>query len=285
MRKRRFENEFRKSKFLNTLAETFDSESMVSEYLNSLKPIEHEERHNEGQGGEDGGGGSKKRKTRDTNDNKDTGESHETGETKQGGVSESIILNDTDMPQAQIHNIVGTAQIESSCTPLDLGLISKIMPNVKFDQKKFAALTIRLASPCCTVLLFTSGKMVLTGCNTFAECILASLQVVSYFRKRFAGITIILKKVVIQNIVGNVDLKLPPKSYIDLERIYEENGVMCTFQRNMFPGLIYRPDNCSVVLLLFNSGKIVVTGAKSARDIHDGWKSLWPFVRKYVVLK
>jgi transcription initiation factor TFIID TATA-box-binding protein len=233
MRKRRFENEFRKSKFLNTLAETFHSESLVAEYLNSLNPEER----------------AKKR------------------------------------TQAQIHNIVGTAQIESSCTPLDLVLISKIMPNVKFDQKKFAALTIRLASPCCTVLLFTSGKMVLTGCNTFAECILASLQVVSYFRKRFAGISIILKKVVIQNIVGNVDLKLPGKSFIDLERIYEENGVMCTFQRNMFPGLIYRPDNCSVVLLLFNSGKIVVTGAKSALDIHDGWKSLWPFVRKYVVVR
>lgn len=248
MRKRRFENEFRKSKFLNTLAETFHSESLVAEYLNSLNPEER----------------AKKR-------------------TKTGKEDLTSLNNET--PQAQIHNIVGTAQIESSCTPLDLVLISKIMPNVKFDQKKFAALTIRLASPCCTVLLFTSGKMVLTGCNTFAECILASLQVVSYFRKRFAGISIILKKVVIQNIVGNVDLKLPGKSFIDLERIYEENGVMCTFQRNMFPGLIYRPDNCSVVLLLFNSGKIVVTGAKSALDIHDGWKSLWPFVRKYVVVR
>ena len=31
------------------------------------------------------------------------------------------------------------------------------------DRQKFAAITLRIAEPMCTVLLFTSGKMVLTG--------------------------------------------------------------------------------------------------------------------------
>lgn len=56
----------------------------------------------------------------------------------------------------------------------------------------------------------------------------------------------------------------------------------CTYQRNMFPGLILRVQECPVVLLCFYSGKIVLTGGKTVDDILKGWDMLWPVVRKYV---
>ena len=64
---------------------------------------------------------------------------------------------------AQVHNLVGTSRIASPLHKLDLRAISNILPNSKFEKQKFAAITIRLGQPVCTVLLFTSGKMVLTG--------------------------------------------------------------------------------------------------------------------------
>ena len=49
-----------------------------------------------------------------------------------------------------------------------------------------------------------------------------------------------------------------------------------------FPGLIYRPNSSPVVLLIFVSGKIVITGGKSSNDVKEGWRHLYPFVRRYI---
>ena len=185
-------------------------------------------------------------------------------------------------PQAQIHNLVSTAMIKSSVVPLILHDISRLLPNVTYDKQKFAAITIRLHYPACTSLLFTSGKMVLTGCKNFTECVLASHYIVRLLRRAFLGVSFQLVNVQIQNIVGNVDLKLKNQE-MDLNRLFAEHGVFCTYQKNMFPGLIYRPNNSPVVLLIFTSGKIVITGGKSSLDILQGWKQLWPFVQKYIV--
>ena len=194
---------------------------------------------------------------------------------------QSKVVHET--PVACIHNLVGTANIESSVKEFDLEIISKIMPNATYDQQKFAAITIRIVNPVCTVLLFTSGKMVLTGCRSLIECYQASLEIVHILRRGLLGVRFVLRCVNIQNIVGNVDLKLDTLSQtVDLEKLYSDLSVYCTFQKNMFPGLIYRANYSPVVLLIFQSGKIVITGGKSTEDIFDGWKQLWPTVKKYI---
>jgi transcription initiation factor TFIID TATA-box-binding protein len=186
-----------------------------------------------------------------------------------------------DTPEAQIHNLVGTALIQSSVLPLNLHMIARLLPNVVYDRQKFAAITIRLHSPMCTSLLFTSGKMVLTGCKNFTACVLASHHIVSILRRGIIGVKFELAHVQIQNIVGNVDVGLNGRR-MNLQRLFTEHGIFCTYQRNMFPGLIYRPDNSPVVLLIFNSGKIVITGGKSSVDVMQGWSRLWPFVKQYI---
>jgi len=188
----------------------------------------------------------------------------------------------TTCPEAQIHNLVGTAKIIGGAAALDLFVISKILPNSIYDKQKFAAITIRISEPQCTVLLFTSGKMVLTGCRTFLECISASHEVVRLLQKGVLGSRFILKECMIQNIVGNVDLKLAGNQTMDLDRLHSTHSVYCTYQKNMFPGLIYRPNASPVVLLIFVSGKIVITGGKSCHDVTAGWRYLWPFVQQFI---
>jgi len=106
-------------------------------------------------------------------------------------------------PEAQIHNLVGTAKINCSGGPLDLFSISKLLPNSVYDKQQFAAITIRIAEPACTVLLFTSGKMVLTGCRTFLACVAASHEVVQLLKFGVSGSNFSLLECHIQNIVGN----------------------------------------------------------------------------------
>jgi len=186
-----------------------------------------------------------------------------------------------DAPVSSVHNLVGTAMIEKRFRILDLRTISRLLPNCVYDQQKFAAITIRIHRPSCTVLLFTSGKMVLTGCRSYMQCVLAAHEVVRLLRSASPAHFFRLRNVKIQNIVGNVDLRLGTRC-LNLERFHADHSIFSTYQRNMFPGLIYRPDGSPVVLLIFSSGKIVITGGKSVCDVADGWQALWPVVQPYI---
>jgi len=53
----------------------------------------------------------------------------------------------------------------------------------------------------------------------------------------------------------------------------------------MFPGLIYRPTNLPIVLLIFFSGKVVITGAKNMQDVYNGWKIMLELLNKYKIKK
>ena len=186
------------------------------------------------------------------------------------------------IPVAEVHNLVGTCQIESNSIPLDLEHVSRLLPNSHFDKQKFAAITIRLHDPVCTVLLFTSGKLVLTGTKTFLDCIASCVRVLDILRSGTPGVFFKLTHSHIQNIVGNVNLKLSDDQFMDLDAMHKEHSVFCTYQKNMFPGLIFRPPSSPIVLLIFSSGKIVLTGAKSSHAMHRGWNAIWPHVRQYV---
>ena len=45
----------------------------------------------------------------------------------------------------------------------------------------------------------------------------------------------------IQNMVGHVELPLVTGARLDLQAMYSQLALNCTYQRKMFPGLIYRP--------------------------------------------
>ena len=187
-----------------------------------------------------------------------------------------------DAPHALVHNIVATTQIYSSVMPIDLQRVADVLPNSYYDRHKFAAITIRVRNPTCTALLFTSGKLVLTGCKGWNECILASIHVVHTLKRYVPGVYFAVQENTIQNIVGHVEIPLARGQKLDLDRMYSANCAYCTYQRNMFPGLIFRPDKSPIVLLCFYSGKIVITGGKCIDDVVIGWRRLWPFIKSYI---
>ena len=86
----------------------------------------------------------------------------------------------------------------------------------------------------------------------------------------------------IQNMVAHVELPVGPGGTLDIQEMYARLGLNCTYQRRMFPGLIYRPEASPVVLLCFYSGKIVITGGRTLGDIFEGWTRLWPIVRGFI---
>lgn len=95
-------------------------------------------------------------------------------------------LNNThagDVPIPLCHNIVSTSQIRFSLREIDLQRLASLFPFTSYDRKRFAAITIRLANPHCTCLLFGSGKLVITGSTSFHACIVASQTVTDMLRE------------------------------------------------------------------------------------------------------
>ena len=77
-----------------------------------------------------------------------------------------------------------------------------------------------------------------------------------------------------QNIVAHAEIPMKQGQRLNIQRMYETMPMECTYQRNMFPGLIYRSKSIPVVLLCFYSGKVVLTGGKSLKvlSLSPGWK-------------
>jgi len=185
-------------------------------------------------------------------------------------------------PIPQCHNIVSTSQISTSQKTINLQRISDMFPFTTYDRKRFAAITIRLANPHCTCLLFGSGKLVITGSTSFNACIIASHEVTRLLRSSNPYHRFEVVSCSIQNIVAHVEL--PPETTIDLDKLYTVFCECSTFQKTVFPGLVLRPHQSPIVLLVFASGRIVCTGGRSYNDIYLGFKDIFNSLKPFIQL-
>ena len=56
---------------------------------------------------------------------------------------------------------------------------------------------------------------------------------------------------------------------------------MSRYEPELFPGLIFRMEVPKLVLLIFASGKIVLTGAKKRKEINDAYNAILPYLRSH----
>ena len=185
-------------------------------------------------------------------------------------------------PLPFIHNIVATAQISTS-TPLQLDRLKQIFRFSSFNRRKFAAVTLRLVRPNCTILLFTSGKLVITGSKSSSEALLSAYRIRRLLQRACVGQQFAVSGFDIQNVVSHCELEVADGEILDIEALYERYHIFSTYQSHIFPGLIFRYPNLRVVALMFFSGKVVLTGARSLEDIDKGWDVIYALVKAYVV--
>nr|GMC84189.1 TATA-box-binding protein [Ipomoea batatas] len=185
-----------------------------------------------------------------------------------------------------LQNIVSTVNLDCK---LDLKSIALQARNAEYNPKRFAAVIMRIRDPKTTALIFASGKMVCTGAKSEEQSRLAARKYARIIQK--LGFPAKFKDFKIQNIVGSCDVKFPIRleglayshgafSSVSIRicnqclTTYSLNGnfICCShvikcfifmqYEPELFPGLIYRMKQPKIVLLIFVSGKIVLTGAK-----------------------
>ena len=175
-------------------------------------------------------------------------------------------------------NVVNVVASVSLDQKIDLLAILKVFRNVEYRPKQFPGLVFRLKRPKTATLIFGSGKMVCTGAKSEKMAHRAVNKVVRELKNN--GIIILGKPtIVIQNMVASANLH----GSIDLETAADIlDNVM--YEPEQFPGLIYRMKDPKTVLLLFASGKLVCTGAKSEEMVYESIVKIYGVLDDYDLL-
>ncbi len=176
-----------------------------------------------------------------------------------------------------------SVRIENVVASIDLGrkinldmLLGKYSDMVK--KKNFPGIIVKIKYPKSTILIFKSGKLVLTG-----------LKMAKY-------VPIIVEKII--NKLENAKIKLKQKPVVKVENIVSRGDFhqrinldiaslilnRAIYEPEVFPGLIYKRTDPKVCFLIFSSGKIICTGASSEDVIKKSIKNLAIKLKKNDVL-
>ncbi|NLM28961.1 MAG: TATA-box-binding protein [Methanomicrobiales archaeon] len=174
-----------------------------------------------------------------------------------------ISMDEKGYESLKIENIVASGVIADS---IDLEIISNKIKNCELNSKRFPGAVYRIEKPKIASLIFSSGKVVLTGIRR-KEDLPVGLDIIMDSLRSVGVETYDVPQVAITNIVCSYDLG----RYINLNKVVITlNLENIEYEPEQFPGLVYRIEDPKIVALLFSSGKIILTGGKNIVDIKRG---------------
>jgi len=165
----------------------------------------------------------------------------------------------------KIENIVA-----SSALGVDIPLEKMVSKHegMEYEPEQFPGLVYRMKKPKAAALIFGSGKIVCTGARSVDDVHTVIKKVVSMVEK--CGIKVPKGfKIQVENIVASA--RINARLNLDTIAFSLESS---EYEPEQFPGLVYRMKKPKVAFLLFGSGKIVCTGARSIEDVHIAVKKV-----------
>ena len=174
-----------------------------------------------------------------------------------------IAMIDKRYDSLKIENIVASGAIADS---IDLADVSGKVANCELNQKRFPGAVVRLENPKIASLIFSSGKVVLTGIRD-EETLTRGIALIIAAMKDAGVKTYSEPRVAVTNIVCSYDIG----KNINLNKVVITlNLENIEYEPEQFPGLVYRIRDPKVVALLFSSGKIILTGGRTLDEIKQG---------------
>ena len=166
----------------------------------------------------------------------------------------------------QTQNIVAKLDLDIE---LDLSYLSSQLTKSNYDPEQAPSLIFRVEDlP--TVLITKSGALLFTGGDSM-ELILSAYECIARELAE-VGVKPLKSKeeIEIQNVVST--LELPTE--VDLHTLSINLGIEnLEYEPEQFPGLVYRISD-GPVTLIFSSGKVVITGARSTQDVLSAAESV-----------
>ena len=146
-------------------------------------------------------------------------------------------------------------------------------PETRYDPNKYPGMYLRFGGDAPLITIYRTGKYIITGPTSKEEM----FDIRERFLKFLSDIEVLESATdegfSIQNYVCTEDLD----QTLNLNTLVIELGLEQTeYEPEQFPGLIYRPKGYNGVVLLFATGRIVITGCRSvdtAEEIYTHLKN------------
>ena len=135
---------------------------------------------------------------------------------------------------------------------------------VSYNPETFPGLILKIKKPKISSLVFSSGKLVLTGAKSTQMVHEGVQQMIKILRAVGTKITE-EPEIIVQNIVASGHFNHRTIN-LELAALWLEHSM---YEPEQFPGLIYRLAEPKTVLLLFQSGNLVCTGAKTEKQVRQ----------------
>jgi len=163
-----------------------------------------------------------------------------------------------------IQNVVASTALAED---FDLLKMEARLEGAEYDKIKFPGLVYRIDNPKAAFLIFTTGKVVCTGSRSVENAHKAIITLANTLKSIGCEKVDLEPEIRVQNVVATADLK----TNLNLNTIVMALGMEnVEYEPEVFPGLVYRIEVPKVVVLIFSSGKLVITGGKTPEDCEEG---------------
>ena len=171
------------------------------------------------------------------------------------------------MIEVKVQNIVASTAFADK---LDLDIIIHSVEGAEYEPEQFPGLVYKLKDPKTATLLFKSGKANCTGAKNI-EDVRKSIDIIAKTLRKLGVNVYKNPEITVQNIVATADLG----GELNLTETAMALGLEnIEYEPEQFPGMVYRIREPKVVMLLFSSGNLVCTGAKSVEDVSTAAEKL-----------
>jgi transcription initiation factor TFIID TATA-box-binding protein len=176
----------------------------------------------------------------------------------------------------ELVNVVasGTVERELKLRALREDLDAKIATEY---NERMNSLILRFESPSATIILYTSGNFVITGCGSPSEL----KRVQTRLQNALSSLGIISNqfelKIEINNMVYTADLGKSVNLNLLVLEIGHEHA---EYEPEQNPFVIYRPSGHSCSVTVSSSGKSVISGAKSESEAMEVFEHLRSIVER-----
>lgn len=169
----------------------------------------------------------------------------------------------------QIVNAVGSGAL---ATEFDLEQVSRALgPVAEYDPEKYPGMYLRLSDDEPLITVYRTGKYIVTGAESEAELHRVRDQFLTLLSDEQILTSTTDDGFAVQNLVCTAELE----ERQNLQALAIGLGLERTeYEPEQFPGLIYRPVDYPCVLLVFATGKVVVTGSMDLRDATEAFADL-----------
>ena len=202
---------------------------------------------------------------------------------------EFIYIPKVEELELKIINVVSSINLGCNLNIKNLVLKFK---NAEYNSNKSSIISLKSKNSKISATIFSGGKMICTGAKSEKEAKSECIKFSKIVKK--TGYNVELRDFKIQNIIASYDVNFKISLYtlynkicnlINKSKNFGNNNNFCKYNKEIFPGLIFHEDQSNIICNIYESGKVILSGAKERKNIEDIFRNIYPLLIESKVTK